>query len=105
MGKFNKGLFLGGILGAGLMWLNVTKKGKKLRDELLDHAAVIYEEVKEKAMSSEMWKEMNKNKYVELVKETVNKYAVKNALSENFKNMIEKVVCSQWCNLEKKIKK
>ena len=105
MGKFNKGLFLGGILGAGLMWLNVTKKGKKMRDELLDHAAVIYEEVKEKAMASEAWQEMNKNKYVALVKEAVEKYASKNALSENFKSMIEKVVCSQWCNLEKKMKK
>ncbi len=28
MGKFKKGLFLGGLLGAGLMWLNATKKRK-----------------------------------------------------------------------------
>jgi len=35
MGNFKKGLFLGGLLGAGLMWLNVTPKGREMKAKLL----------------------------------------------------------------------
>jgi gas vesicle protein len=105
MGRFNKGLFLGGLLGAGLVWLNFTKKGKETREQLLDHAAVVYEQIKEKAVKSKTWKEMNKNQYVALVKETVEKYAIQNGLAENVKNMIIKVVSAQWSNLREMVEK
>jgi len=96
MGTFKKGLFLGGLLGAGLMWLSVTKKGKEVRDQILDHAAHVYEEVKKNVLRSDQWKKMNKNQYIKMVKETVDKYAIQNGLAENVKNMIVKVVGSQW---------
>ncbi|MEK7084784.1 MAG: hypothetical protein AAB932_06120, partial [Patescibacteria group bacterium] len=53
MGKFKKGLFLGGILGAGLMWLNTTTRGKEKREEIFDHAAEIYRRVKEEIKDSD----------------------------------------------------
>ncbi len=47
MGSFKKGLFLGGLLGAGLVWLNTTVKGKQIREKILVHADALYIELKE----------------------------------------------------------
>jgi gas vesicle protein len=99
MGKFKAGLFFGGLLGAGLMWLNVTESGRKTRDELLDHAAKIYADLKEKIQSSPQYKDLTKNQYVQMVKEYVDKYAIENGLAEKIKNIIVKVVSSQYKNL------
>lgn len=96
MGNFKKGIFLGGLLGAGLMWLNATKKGKETRDKMLDYSADVYADVKEKVMASEGWDKMTKSKYYQLVEEAVNKYAVENDLVDSVRNMVEKVVKAQW---------
>lgn len=103
MGKFKKGLCLGGLLGAGLVWLNATKKGKEVRDNMLDQAADIYAGLKEKIMASDQYKKMTKNQYVKLVKEYVDKYAIDNGLAESVKNMITKVVVAQWNKLKKEL--
>src|SRR3989339_1209418 len=100
MGTFKKGLFVGGLLGAGLMWLNATKKGKQVRDELLDYAADVYGEVKNKVTSSEQWSSMTKSKYYQAVEEVVNKYAVENGLVDNMRDMVEKLVKAQWKNVK-----
>ncbi len=100
MGTFKKGLFFGGILGAGLMWLNTTKRGKEMRDHLLEYAADVYEEVKVKITSSKQWEKLTKNEYVRTVEEVVNKYAVEHDLSDKVRDVVEKVVKAQW----KKIK-
>lgn len=96
MGKFKAGLFLGGLLGAGLAWLNLTQKGRETRDQILDHAAKIYAALKEKVQASEQFKELSKNEYVKLVKEYVDKYAIENGLAEKVKNVIIKVVSAQY---------
>ncbi|MBI2436513.1 MAG: YtxH domain-containing protein [Candidatus Magasanikbacteria bacterium] len=96
MGNFKKGIFLGGLLGAGLMWLNATKKGKQTRDKMLDYSADVYADVKEKVMASEGWDKMTKSKYYQIVEEAVNKYAVENDLVDSVRNMVEKVVKAQW---------
>ncbi len=101
MGKFNKGLSLGVLLGAGLVWLNATKKGKQTRDEMLDSAADIYADLKDKAMTSDEWKKMTKTKYYKMVETAVNKYAVENDLVDNMRDMVEKVVKAQWKNVKK----
>ena len=31
MGKFKKGFLFGGLLGAGIMWMSTTKKGREVR--------------------------------------------------------------------------
>jgi gas vesicle protein len=100
MGTFKKGLFVGGLLGAALMWLNTTKKGKETREQILDNAAVVYSQVIEKARQSDALTEMTKNKYVKLVKEAVDKYAEENEMAEYLKNMITKVVSAQWKNVK-----
>jgi gas vesicle protein len=101
MGKFKNGLFFGGLLGAGLVWLNVTKKGKQVRNDLMDNAATVYEDVKEKIVSSEGWDKMTKTKYYKFVEQTVNKYAVENDLIDSMRDMIERVVKAQWKNVSK----
>ena len=105
MGKFKKGLFFGGLLGAGMVWLNTTKKDRKMREEMLDHAAEIYVGLKERVLSSKEYENLNKNQYVKMVKEAVDKYAIDNGLAEGVKNMVIKVVSGQYKNLKSEIKK
>jgi len=105
MGKFKKGLCLGGLLGAGMMWLNTTKKGKEMRDEMLDHAAEVYVGLKDKILASSKYKDLTKHEYVKMAQELVNKYAVENGLAENVKKMVEKLVVAQWKNLKGEMKK
>jgi len=100
MGNFKRGLFFGGLLGAGLVWLNATKKGKQTRDEMLDYAADVYDDVKARVQTSKKWKDMSKSKYYKMVEETVNKYAVENDLVDNMRDMVEKVVKAQWKNIK-----
>jgi len=101
MGKFKHGLFLGGLLGAGLVWLNATKKGKQVRDDILDNAATVYSDVKDKILASEGWDKMTKSKYYTFVEQAVNKYAVENDLLDSMRDMIERVVKAQWKNVPK----
>lgn len=103
MGKFKAGIFLGGLLGAGLMWLNLTPKGRETRDQMLDHSAKIYSIIKEKIQTSEQYKNLPKNAYLTLVKEYVDKYAIENGLAEKVKNIIIKVVSSQYKNIKEKV--
>jgi gas vesicle protein len=104
MGKFKKGLCLGGFLGAGLMWLNATTKGKKVREQMLDHSADIFVDMKKKAMISKEWKNMTKSKYIKLVQSYVDKYAKKNGLANNVQKLVKKVLIAQWSNIKKDMK-
>lgn len=105
MGKFNKGLLLGGLLGAGMMWLGTTKKGREMREKMLDYAADVYVDVKKKVLASEQWQDMTKSKYVQMVKDAVDKYAVQNGLAESVKHMVVKLVSAEWANLKKEMGK
>lgn len=105
MGKFKKGLFLGSLLGAGLTWLSVTKKGKEVREKLLDQSAEVYGMVKEKVTDSEVWEKMTKQKYVAMVSDIVEKYGLKNGLGRDIQKMIKKVVSAQWVVVKKEMSK
>ncbi len=105
MGRFKKGLFLGSLLGAGVVWLNTTKKGRETKDKILDHAAVVYSKALQQARDSGALDKLTKQKYVKIVREIVDKYAIQNDLAANVKSMVVKVVGSQWSNVQKEIKK
>ena len=105
MGRFKKGLFFGGLLGAGMMWMSTTKKGRETREQLLDHAAQVCVEVKSKVRESGAWENMTRNKYVSLVQEVVEKYAVQHQLPDSVKNMVTKLVSAQWRGLKRGKKK
>ena len=105
MGRFNKGLLLGGLLGAGLALMNTTKKGKEVKEKLLDGAAEIYVELRDQMMASKTWERMSKNDFVVLAQEAVEKYAIKNGLALKTKKMITKLVSAQWKNLQNELNK
>ncbi len=101
MGRFNKGLFFGSLFGAGLTWLAVTKKGKEVRGQLLDHMAVVYVEVKEKILSQEEWQKISQTEFVKRVEEIVARYGGAKKISRDVQRMIVKVVGSQYKTLKK----
>ena len=105
MGTFKKGALFGGILGAAVIWLNTSTKGKKYRDQLLDQATDIYKDVETKIQGSGAFDKMTKNKYVTLVKEAVDTYAIENGLAESTKKMIVTLISGQWTSVKKHLKK
>ena len=105
MGRLKNGLLLGGLLGAGVMWLNTTKKGRELRSEITSQAADIYGDVKERVMASETWSKLSKTNYLEIVKEAVDDYAKRHPLAEQAKGLIVKILSAQWSNFQSQIKK
>ncbi|PIR75835.1 MAG: hypothetical protein CO030_05215 [Candidatus Magasanikbacteria bacterium CG_4_9_14_0_2_um_filter_42_11] len=105
MGKFKKGVVLGGVLGAALVWLNTSTKGKHYRSKLVDQAADVYEKVKQEVEATGAIDNMNKNKYVALVKKTVDKYAIENGMAASVKNTIIRLLSSQWATFKKEVKK
>ena len=96
---------MGGLVGAAIMWLNTTPKGRKMRDDLLDHAALIYADITEKLRSSDAWREMNKNKYIALVRDAVEMYATKHSLTPEMKEKIMKLIVNQWKQVQEELKK
>lgn len=105
MGRFNKGVFLGGILGLGLAWMTLTPNGRKTRDAVVDNATRVYEEVKKRLMESGAWEHVTKQKYIAMVREVVDKYAIQTGLAEKTKDILVKVVGSQWHRMQKEVKK
>lgn len=105
MGKFKKGMFFGGILGATMVWLNTSTRGKEYRDKLIDYSADVYSDVLERIKNSDAFDDMTKSKYAMIVKEVVDKYAIDNGLAENTKKMIVSLVSNRWNLAKKHIKK
>ena len=102
MGKFNKGLILGGAMGAFLMWLNATTKGKEMRAKLTTHLEPLYGQLKESILQLEG---PTKEMYNALVERAVEEYAGKKELAIEMKNALVKQLKKKWCELEKEIKK
>ena len=105
MGRFKKGLFLGGVLGAALVWLNITPKGKETRDEMLDYAADAYAKLKKELMASDAWKTLSKSDYVKKAKKFVDQYAIQNGLADHVKMAVTKLVELQWRQVQDEAKK
>jgi len=102
MGRFKKGLVVGGLLGAGLMWLNATVKGKEYRAKILAHLDPLYNELKEsikklEGPTKEMWNA--------LVERAVEEYGAKKELAMDIKNNLVRELQKKWENLEEEIKK
>lgn len=101
MGRFKKGLVLGGIIGAGLMWLNATVKGKEYRAKILAHLDPLYNELKEsikklEGPTREMWDA--------LVERAVEEYGAKKELAMDTKNNLIKELQKRWDKLEREIR-
>lgn len=102
MGKFKRGLILGGALGAFLMWLNATQKGKEMRVKLMEHLIPLYNELKE---SIKKLDGPTKEMYEALVERAVAEYGAKKELAVELKNVLIRRLKKKWCEIEKEIKK
>lgn len=102
MGNFKKGLFLGGLLGAGLMWLNVTPKGREMKAKLMAYAEPMYNELKENIKKLEG---PTKEMYEALVERAVEEIAAKKEMASEMKTMLIKELQKRWVKLEKELKK
>ena len=101
MGRFKKGLVVGGIIGAGLMWLNATVKGKEYRAKLMAYMDPLYNELKEsikklEGPTREMWDA--------LVERAVEEFAAKKEMALDMKNNLIKELQKKWDKLEKEIR-
>ena len=99
MGKFKKGLVIGGAVGAFLTWLNVTPKGKELRTKLLGHADALFNELKDSMGTLEG---PTREMYDALVERAVAEYAVKKDLAMDMKSKLVKELKKRWERIEKK---
>ena len=102
MGRFKKGLFLGGLLGASLMWLNVTPKGKEMRGKIAAHIDTLSNNL---MASLKQLEGPTKDMYDALVERAVEEYAAKVELAEEVKVMLIRELKKKWTKLEKDIKK
>ena len=102
MGRFNKGLFLGGLLGAALLWLNATPKGKEMREKMMGQANDLYAQLKE---SLKKLDGPPREMYDELVERAVEEYAAKKEMAVEMKNQLVRELKKRWKELEKEIKK
>lgn len=101
MGNFKKGILLGGLIGGAMMWLNTSKKGKEMRAQIIDHAAEVYDQVKERITASDAWQTLSESKYMAIVKDVLDTYVEKYHISENVRNMVEKIVNRQYKTVKK----
>lgn len=100
MSKLKKTLLFGGLVGAGLVWLTSTKKGKEVRDKMFDAAADIYVDVTKKLEKMEQKYRSSKDVYAKMVQESVDAYVKKHPGLTLAKDMIVKMVLSQWENVK-----
>jgi len=96
MGVIKKTLVMGGLMGAGLIWLTSTKKGKEVRDQLLDQSAEIYLSLKKKAVKLDKRYNITKSQYIKIAKESMDEYFKKHPIPAAMKGIIQNVVISQW---------
>lgn len=101
MGWFKKGFFLGGLIGATMMWLNATPKGKEMRSKLLSHTEPLYEELKN---SLKQLEGPTKEMYEALVDRAVEEYAAKKEMANEMKLALVKKLKKKWDELEKEVK-
>lgn len=102
MGRFKKGLFLGGLLGAGLMWLNGTTRGREYRAKMIEHLTPLYAQLKESVKKLEG---PTKEMYCALVERAVEEYAARKEMAEDMKVSLIKELKKKWDGLIEDIRK
>ncbi|MEK7624975.1 MAG: hypothetical protein AAB467_01340 [Patescibacteria group bacterium] len=101
MGRFKKGVFLGGLLGAALMWLNATPKGKEMRAKLSTHLEPLFNEL---VVSLKQLEGPTKEMYDALVERAVAEYAAKKELAEEVQSHLIRELKKRWTKLQREIK-
>lgn len=98
-------LFMGGLMGAGLIWLTSTKKGKEVRDQILNYAQDVYIRVEKKLRDSNVMDKVSKSEFVRKARETVDEYGDQRNIPAAIKALVLQTVLSQWDTFQKRIDK
>jgi gas vesicle protein len=101
MGRFKKGLMLGGLIGGVLTWLNISPKGKEYRDKMFESVESLYDELR---MSIQKLEGPTRDMYDALVERAVEEYATKKEVAMEMKNDLIKELKKRWENLEEEIR-
>lgn len=101
MGRFKKGLLLGGLIGGVLTWLNVSPRGKEYRDKIISHIEPLYSELR---MSLKKLEGPTREMYDALVERAVEEYAIKKELAVDMKNNLIRELKKRWAELEEEIR-
>ena len=97
MGRFNKGLLLGGAIGAVLVWLNISPQGKELRAKLRQHGEPLFNELKNSLRQLEG---PTREMYEALVERAVEEYASKKEMAADLKTLLTKELKRRWSDLQ-----
>ena len=89
-------------MGAAMMWLNATPKGRELRAKIMAHLDPLYKELKESLSKLEG---PTKEMYYALVERAVAEYAAKKELAEEISNALIRKLKARWSELERELKK
>lgn len=93
MGKFNKGFIVGGLVGALVMWLGVTPRGKELRSKVREHLEPLGTEISE---SLKQLEGPTREMYDALVERMVEEYARKKELAVEIKSGLIRELKQRW---------
>ena len=101
-GNFWLGFFLGGLIGAFILYLLGTKEGRKKLEKIIEQAETYEEELEEKVANLQRHGEIAFNE-VEEKKEKVKKGidGNKNTIKDNFTNRMDQAL-NRFENLQKK---
>ena len=94
---------MGGLLGAGLIWLTSTKKGKEVREQILDYSHDVYEKLEKKLRESGVVGKISQSTFVKRAKEMVDEYSEQKNIPAVLKAVILQTVLSQWDTFQKRM--
>lgn len=105
MGKLKRTFFLGSLIGAGLIWLTSTKKGKEAREQIVLHAQNIYEKLERRLAESGVVEKVSQSTFAKRAKELVEEYSKQKNIPAAVKGLILQLVTSQWESFQERLKK
>jgi gas vesicle protein len=97
--KLFKGALFGGLFGAGLLWMFRTKKGRQLKNRLLEHSNSILKEVLKRIPEND-W--VDQKKVERVLGQVMGEYSHTKQLAGAAKKLVTKEVKKQ---LKKRTKK
>lgn len=90
MGKrFTKGMLLGGLFGAGLMWMHTTKRGRRFKVTMMEHANTVTKEVLRRIPENE-W--VDGKKVESVLDDVVREYGAAKDLASAATHLLKKEV-------------
>jgi gas vesicle protein len=91
--NFKKGLLIGGLLAGVLVAFGMSKKGKELREKVLEYSEDLYNEVRRRALE---WGETTREAYDEIVGRVGEEFARRKGMALEMKNTLVERLKEKW---------